>query len=106
MSELVRCPTCNGLKAVIGMGGMKKDCADCGKIGWIRNASAALSDSSVISPSELDQVKADLQKMIEAYQELKKENESLKTKLHKLKIPSETPIKNKKVPRETTLTYA
>ena len=34
MSDIIRCDSCKGRKRVLGMGGMEKQCPDCGGIGW------------------------------------------------------------------------
>ncbi len=37
MSEvnLIRCDVCMGRKKVLGLGAMKRDCYNCGGIGWL-----------------------------------------------------------------------
>jgi phage FluMu protein Com len=35
MSELQKCPTCDGRKKIIGMGHIEKKCDPCVGIGWI-----------------------------------------------------------------------
>lgn len=37
MADLQRCSACHGVKRVRGMGGIERDCTDCGGTGWIKS---------------------------------------------------------------------
>jgi len=83
MSDLIRCPACNGVKTILGLGGMRKTCHECAGIGWAKSAET-VSTPDGIAPSEVDQLKTDLAKMIEAYEALQEENKTLKAELKSL----------------------
>lgn len=83
MSELIKCPACKGVKIVMGVGGMRKNCTDCVGVGWISVNKATNTEG--VSPSEIDNLKSDLAKMIEAYEASKAENQTLQDEIKKLK---------------------
>lgn len=83
MSELLKCPNCGGCKVILGVGGMKKDCDVCKTVGWIKNTESTVA-STAISPSEIDQLKADLNCMINKYEKLQSENEDLKKQMQSM----------------------
>lgn len=101
MSDLIKCPTCRGAKLTMGLGGIKINCTECSAVGWVNGE--AKNDEG-ISPSEIDQLRADLRKMIDAYEALQTENEELKAAIESLKNsakqkppkPPKPPKKNKK----------
>jgi outer membrane murein-binding lipoprotein Lpp len=76
MSQSIKCPSCNGLKFILGMGGMKTDCFNCAKTGWVSS-----NPETILSASEVDQLHADLKKMMEISEVLQTENEQLKAEL-------------------------
>lgn len=54
MSEIHSCPICKGAKIVIGMGGMRKACVECGGVGFIEkniNPAASIQAAEIAANS-------------------------------------------------------
>jgi hypothetical protein len=72
----VICPKCKGMKRILGMGMLERDCDHCGKTGRVSADSV-----SPVAENNSTQLRDDLRTLSNAYTETQAENEKLKAQI-------------------------
>jgi hypothetical protein len=91
MSTVI-CPKCKGLRKILGLGMLERDCDKCNKTGRIAAESVAVK-----APQETV-LRDDLRTLSDAYTDSQAENEALKAQLATL---TARPVNSKKSSRKS-----
>lgn len=84
----ITCPKCKGLKRILGMGLLEKDCAHCNKTGRVL---APESVTETVSDNSDSKLRTDLRTLSDAYTDTQAENEKLKAQLAELTAKKKEP---------------
>lgn len=80
------------MATIVDVGGMREKCHTCHGAGWVNEVTSVSNHNH----SEIEKLRADLEKMVAAYEALQDENKTLKAKLEKTKNNKKTSLKKLK----------
>jgi ribosomal protein L29 len=93
MSTVI-CPKCKGMRRILGMGMIERDCDKCGAKGRIT------ADTAPAINNDAPKLRDDLRSLSDAYTESQAQLEKLTAELTALKAQKENPQKKNKATRK------